>query len=55
MRVFAWLGRWTRGRAKTGDSSIETTAVLDEDRSSMADFVRILIQIDQSDGTRGSR
>jgi hypothetical protein len=55
MKLFAWLGRWTRGRSKAAEEPSELSTAFDEDRSSMAEFVRILTRIDRSDSPRTSR
>jgi hypothetical protein len=54
MKMFAWLGRWTRGWHKAAEDSAELAPAFDEDRSSMAEFVRILSRIDRSDAPRAS-
>jgi hypothetical protein len=55
MKVFAWLGRWTRGWHKAAEEPSGLSQAFDEDHSSMADFVRILSRIDQSESSRVSR
>lgn len=55
MKVFAWLGRWTRGWHKVAEEPSEFSPAVDEDHSSMAEFVRILTRIDRNDSPRASR
>lgn len=55
MKVFAWLGRWTRGWHKAAEEPSDVSSAFDEDHSSMAEFVRILSRIDRNDNPRPSR
>ena len=55
MRVFALFDRWTRNKLKRGEDAPPVTPVSDEDRSSMADLVRLLTQIDLADRSRAQR
>ena len=55
MKVFAWLGRWTRGWHKAAEEPSEFSPAFDEDHSSMAELVRILSRIDRGDNPRASR
>ena len=54
MKVFAWLSRWARGWHKVAEEPSKLSVAFDEDRSSMAEFVKILTRIDRSD-PRASR
>jgi hypothetical protein len=53
MKVFAWLGRWTRGWHKAAEDPSEVSSAF-EDHSSMAELVKILTRIDRSDNPRAS-
>jgi hypothetical protein len=55
MRVFALFDRWTRHKLKRSEDGPPAAPASDEDRSSMADFVRLLMQIDQADSSRAQR
>lgn len=54
MKVFAWLGRWTRGWHKVAKEPSEFSSAYDEDHSSMAELVRILSRIDRGDNPHTS-
>jgi hypothetical protein len=55
MRVFALFDRWTRHKLKRVEDGPPIVPASDEDRSSMADFVRLLMQIDQAENSRAQR
>ena len=55
MRVFALFDRWTRNKPKHGEDGPPIIPVSDEDRSSMADLVRLLTQLDLAERSRAQR
>lgn len=55
MRVFALFDRWTRNKPKHGEDGPPVIPVSDEDRSSMADLVRLLSQLDLAERSRAQR
>ncbi len=55
MRMFALFDLWIRHRLKPGEERAPVAPVFDEDRSSMADLVRLLSRLDAADGFRVPR
>lgn len=51
MKVFAWLGRWTRAWHRAAEEPSDISSAFHEDHSSMAEFVRILTRIDRNDSS----
>ncbi len=53
MKIVALFDRWSRNKLRAGEES--RPAAANEDHSSMAEFVRLLTQLDLADGFRAPR
>ncbi len=55
MRVFALLDRWARSKIANSEQGQQKPSPPDDDHSSMADFVRLLTEIDLAEASRARR